>query len=260
MEVMEAIESGIVDAVDDAQMVEGCTMDAARLSKCLYQLKIENALTDITIICHGKVIAAHKCVLAASSQFFKTLFCQDTTYMCGYFQSCDFTDQLDPSAADFLELIVDFMYSQTIVLNDVNVADVAKLAFFFVIDDLLETCYQFINSAVSLKNALDLHSRLNQVAEFRAGPIYLQSLDKSIDLLKVPFQVIQGQFHNLFIHSDVLVCAKAEDLTDLMSRGVAKACTIDSVVWFVIRWLQRHPKDDGFEVSKMSKKTCLQGF
>ena len=246
MEAMNGVEVGVVDAT---QTPEGCTMDATHLSKSLYQLKVENALTDITIICHGKVIGAHKCVLAAGSQFFKTLFCQDTTYMCGYFQSCDFTDQLEPSAADFLELIVDFMYSQTVVLNEVNVADVAKLAFFFVIDDLLETCCQFINSAVSLKNALDLFSRLNQVAEFRAGPIYLQSLDKSIDLLKAPFQVIQGQFHDLFIHSDVLVCAKAEDLTELMSRGVAKACTIDSVVWFVIRWLQRHRQDDGFEVS-----------
>lgn len=266
MEVMEGVEVSSLAAahmvegptMNAAQMVEGCTMDAARLSKSLHQLKVENVLTDITIICHGKVIAAHKCVLAAGSQFFKTLFCQDTTYMCRCFQSCDFTDQLEPSAADFLELIVDFMYCQTIVLNDINVADVAKLAFFFVIDDLLETCYQFINSVVSLKNALDLHSRLNKVAEFRAGPIYLQSLDKSIDLLKVPFQVIQGQFHDLLIQSDVLVRAKAEDLVDLMSRGVAKACTIDSVVWFVIRWLQRHPKDDGFEVASLLLDFALE--
>lgn len=230
------------------EVVKGCTLETARLSNKLYQLKLDNILTDITIICHGKVINAHKCVLAASSQFFKTLFCQDSTYMCGYFQSCDFTDQLESSAAAFLELIVDFMYSRTILLNDVNVAEVAKLAFFFVIDDLLETCYQFINSAVQLKNSLDLYSRLNQVAEFRAGPVYLQTLDKSIDLLKEPLSLIQSRFHDLYIQSEALVNAKSDDIIQLVSKGVAKACTIDGVVKFVIRWLQKHPRDDGFEV------------
>ena len=223
-------------------------MESSRLCSRLYQLKTDNVLTDITIISHSKVISAHKCVLAANSQFFKTLFCQDSTYMCGYFQSCDFTDQLDSSSAEFLDQIIDFMYSQTIVLNDANIAEIAKLAFFFVVDDLLETCHQFINSTVTLKNCIDLYARLNQVAEFKAGSIFLQTLDKSIDLLKVPLAVIQSRFHDVYIQSEALVNSRSEDIVHLLSKGVAKACTIDGMVRFVIRWLQKHPQDDGFEV------------
>ena len=225
-----------------------CVLESSKLCKKLFQLKTDSILTDITIICHGKVISAHKCILAASSQFFKTLFCQDSTYMCGYFQSCDFTDQIDYDSADFLEKIIDFMYSRTIIIDDINVAVIAKLAFFFVVDDLLETCYQFVNSAVTIKNCINLYVRLNQIPEFQAGPIYLQSLDTTIDMLKVPYDLIQSRFHDVYIQSDALVNTQSDDLVQLLSKGVAKSCTIDSVVKFVIRWLQLHPKDEGFEV------------
>ena len=237
---------------------KGCILESAKLCNKLFQLKNDAILTDITIICHGKVISAHKCILAASSQFFKTLFCQDSTYMCGYFQSCDFTDQLDYSSAEFLEKIIDFMYSRTIVINDLNVAEIAKLAFFFVVDDLLETCYQFLNSTVTLKNCIDIYVRLNQIAEFRAGPIYLQSLDTSIDMLKVPYTLIQSRFHDVYIQSEALVNTRPEDLMHLLSKGVAKSCTIDGVVKFVIKWLQKHPRDNAFEVCLLSR--LLENF
>lgn len=150
------------------------------------------------------------------------------------------------------------MYSQTIVLNDANIAEIAKLAFFFVVDDLLETCHQFINSTVTLKNCIDLYARLNQVAEFKAGSIFLQTLDKSIDLLKVPLAVIQSRFHDVYIQSEALVNSRSEDIVHLLSKGVAKACTIDGMVRFVIRWLQKHPQDDGFEVASLLLDVALE--
>ena len=120
----------------------------------LLQMKKDSILTDIMISCGKITFSAHKCILSASSLFFKLIFADDISKPHPYIEF----DQLNMDVifveGKVLESVVDFMYCGSININMQNLKDTVLLADYLVMEDLSELTLKFLQKNLNKDNCL----------------------------------------------------------------------------------------------------------
>ena len=98
------------------------------------------------LIVQGVKHVAHRSILAASSPFFEKLLKNQRIPKEGI--TIDWPD------SQLFELLVDYLYSGQILLDDSNVDDVLRLADHFMINKLKAHCEEYYKQFMSLENCL----------------------------------------------------------------------------------------------------------
>ncbi|XP_023274759.1 kelch-like protein 41a, partial [Seriola lalandi dorsalis] len=118
----------------------------------LKELLNENKLIDCILKVGDRSIPCHRLILAACSPYFRELYFSEDG------KEADKTEvvleNLDPK---ILEVIVNYMYSAEIDINDDNVQDILSVANRFQIPSVFTVCVNYLQKKLSKKNCLAIY-------------------------------------------------------------------------------------------------------
>ena len=115
----------------------------------------EKDFSDVKIVCSdGKAFLCHKLVLGCQSEIFKTIF-KNKSMMEKQSEGAMEIEEKDVNS-DIMEQLLYYMYFQTVKDNNMINTDLMIAADKFLVKGLLDFCTKFLESNLSVENALDI--------------------------------------------------------------------------------------------------------
>ncbi|XP_027453927.1 zinc finger and BTB domain-containing protein 49 [Zalophus californianus] len=167
----------------DPVATHGC-----HLLQQLHEQRIQGLLCDCMLVVKGVCFKAHKNVLAAFSQYFRSLFQNSSGQKSDVFH-------LDIKNVSGIGQILDFMYTSHLDLNQDNIQVMLDIAQCLQVQNVLNLCHTFLKSAtveqppgVSCNSAFSLQSTVPADAHCAVSENYPPHL-----LHECPAEVQQGK-------------------------------------------------------------------
>lgn len=185
----------------------------------LKELLNENKLIDCVLKVGDRSIPCHRLILAACSPYFRELyFSADGTEMD---QMDVVLENLDPN---IMEVIVNYMYSAEIDINDNNVQDILAAANRFQIPSVFTVCVNYLQKKLSVKNCLAIYRlglMLNSARLAMAARDYIadrfETIAKDVDFLELAPPELFA-----VIGADALNVEKEEVVFETLMRWIRK--------------------------------------
>ncbi|NXJ01271.1 KLH13 protein, partial [Psophia crepitans] len=124
----------------------------AKLLEGLSSLRSQSALCDVTLEAEGVRFPAHKVILAAASNYCKTLFVGSLTRA----GSPDGNVRLKAVSAAGLRNVLDFIYSNKLDLSLQNIEDTFKAAETLLVREVIKLCFRFLEGCLNSENGIDV--------------------------------------------------------------------------------------------------------
>ncbi|CAH2246641.1 kelch 6 [Pelobates cultripes] len=155
-ELGELLESSSEDnrRFDDA----GFTL---ALQNGLENLRLENSLTDVALCIGNKVFPCHRVVLAAASNYFRAMFCNELK------EKYEEEIVIQGVEADTMEIILNYTYTSKIVITKQNVQKILEAASLF--QDKFEKQHMHTGSTASDISDIGTHPQPTGAAYVRLG-------------------------------------------------------------------------------------------
>lgn len=115
-----------------------------------FRLEGEAGFCDVILEVEGRQLTTHRCVLAANSQFFYTMFSsgmKESSQKLLSLQSVCFTS---------MSLILDYFYTREIVINDDNVLDLLNASSFLLVTPVKNACIQLLYKRLGSENCFSV--------------------------------------------------------------------------------------------------------
>ncbi|KAJ0005675.1 hypothetical protein NQD34_015569 [Periophthalmus magnuspinnatus] len=185
----------------------------------LKELLNENKLVDCVLKIGDRSIPCHRLILSACSPYFRELYFSEDGEESQEKEVV--LENLDPN---IMELIVNYMYSAEIDINDNNVQDILVVANRFQIPSVFTVCINYLQKQLSQKNCLAVYRlglMINCPRLAIAARDYIadrfQQLSKEAEFLELAP-------HELFaiIGADALNIEKEEEVYEILLKWVKK--------------------------------------
>jgi len=160
----------------------------------------KGVLTDVTLVCDGKELKAHKVLLAAASDYFSAMF-------TGGMLEADM-DRVEIQGVDAvaLELLVDYCYTGKIEFHEENVENLMSAACLLQLPAVIDACCSFFRKLLHPSNCIGI--RL-----FADSQSCLQLRDFAQEYTEDNFQeVIKNQEFMLLPAGELLNILSSDDL------------------------------------------------
>ena len=221
------------------------------------RLEGEGGFCDVTLEVEGRQLATHRCVLAASSQFFYTMF------NSGMKESSQTLLKLHSVSFDSMSLILDYFYTREIVINDDNVLELLNTASFLLVTPVKKACIQILQRNFSTENCFSI---LQVAEQFGAS-----------DLAKRASNSIKENFFSA-VNNEEFVSISKKSLIDFISSDEIQVEREEEVYQAVLKWVKYDEENrvsdlpellshlrgkslpKGFLKSEMSKEPLLAAF
>lgn len=229
---------------DEAYASDNDCLPAKEHMGAINHMRLQGECCDVTLEAAGVEYKAHKCVLAAASDYFKAMFtaqmkekcmtCISLTEICGN----------EVHAAD----IFDYMYTGEMNLTDMNVWPILHLSTYYQVQTLTELCQNYLISRVSKSNCCEMYSN----AKFLA----LTHLKNESQRL------IHDHFPELEVE-DVINFLEKSDFehmlpSDLLGKNsVPDKRTESNILKNVLRWLQNENFQHSEDLLKYIRFTLI---
>ena len=217
----------------------------------------EGGFCDVTLEVEGRQLATHRCVLAASSQFFYTMF------HSGMKESNQTLLKLHSVSFDSMSLILDYFYTREIVINDDNVLELLNTASFLLVTPVKKACIQILNKQLSIENCFSI---LQVAEQFGAS-----------ELAKRASNSIKENFFSV-VNNEEFVSISKKSLINFISSDEIQVEREEEVYQAVLKWVKYDEENrvsdlpellihlrgkslpKGFLKSEMSKEPILATF
>ncbi|EDO40242.1 predicted protein, partial [Nematostella vectensis] len=177
---------------------------------------------DVNLEVEGQVFAAHRCVLAANSQFFYTMFTS------GMRDSNDSRIKLCSLTSGALSSILDFFYTREINISRDNVVDILEAASFLLLTPVKSACAQIILSALRINNCISTRRVADKYA--------LEELKiKADSFIKKNFQQVRSEEEFLDL--------SIGELCELISSDDLNVETEEEVFEAVLKWVKHESQN-----------------
>ena len=221
------------------------------------RLEGEGGFCDVTLEVEGRQLATHRCVLAASSQFFYTMFSS------GMKESNETLLKLHSVSFDSMSVILDYFYTREIVINDDNVLELLNTASFLLVTPVKKACLHILNRNFSTENCFSI---LQVAEQFGAS-----------DLAKKASNSIKENFFSA-VNNEEFVSISKKSLIDFISSDEIQVEREEEVYQAVLKWVKYDEENrvsdlpellshlrgkslpKGFLKSEMSKEPLLAAF
>ncbi|KAL4217598.1 hypothetical protein ACF0H5_022340 [Mactra antiquata] len=212
-------------------------LDPVRLRGRYDRLKNDVNYKDVTITSHESIVTAHKCVLATSSEFFKELFHQAEMNKHHMNRSSFDLNGFSEDESKHLESVIDFLYSGTVYMNDINFAGIVKMAEYLMIDELLELCERFLHQNATKQNYLRLYLDLKKVLLTDTSKDATMISARTNSLLKQVWEMVETHFYDYIIdHHEFL-----ETLPNEVENMILENFKIGKIIKLAQRWMKNWP-------------------
>ena len=190
------------------------------LMKSLNKLRKNNILYDVRIVYGSQEVPAHKCILVASSDYFKSLF-------LGPVKTDEDKVDLSSVALDFasVEAVIDFLYTGKINIDDENLEAILKLSTYLLLTEIQNHCEVYMKRSTILKSYLNYY--LLSI-EYMLPEDYQDTLAKTVG----------SRFHDFFIFEESTKAISPFHLKHLMENyNTFENSFIPDILPFVTDWV-----------------------
>ncbi|XP_022084046.1 kelch-like protein 24 [Acanthaster planci] len=128
------------------------TGQSSEILTTLNKMRKQGQLTDVTVHVGCRTIPCHRAILACCSEYFLAMFSNDLR------ESDEGHVYLDKMDADILELLVEYAYTSTIIIDTANAQALLEAAHRLQFAKVVEACCDFMESNLDPSNCLGLLS------------------------------------------------------------------------------------------------------
>lgn len=229
---------------DEAYASDSGCFPAKEHMGAINHMRLQGECCDVTLEASGVEYKAHKCVLAAASDYFKAMFTSQMKEKCMSSISLAEIYENDVHTAD----IFDFIYTGEMTLTDWNVWPILDLSTYYQIQTLTEMCQNYLISRVSKSNCCEMYYNAKSLA---------------LTQLKIESQrLIHDHFPEL-TEQDVMNFLEKSDLEQILpsdslgKNSVPYKKTESCVLRNVLRWLQNDNFQHSDELLKHIRFTLI---
>ncbi|XP_070565832.1 kelch-like protein diablo [Ptychodera flava] len=195
---------------------------AVSMLSIMHNLRENGSLCDVTLSVQGKLIAAHRLVLAACSPYFNAMFTSEVRERT---EDVITLQDLEPHAVD---AIVNFAYTANVAVTEANVQALLKAASLLQLQTVQDACCEFLKSQLDPTNCLGIR----QFAEHHS----------CFDLHSTADVYTQQNFSKVSQNEEFLHLG-LEDLIDLIARDTLNVKSEEVVYRAVVTWI-KHDLDN----------------
>ena len=178
-------------------------------------LRERQDLCDVTICAEDKDFLAHKVILAASSPYFHAMFTNN------HRESVENTIHLNGIDASTLELLLNFIYSSSLEIQEENVQNLLAGASWLQLPQVVDACCQFLKARICADNCLGIAA----FADLHGCP----------DLHKSSWTFALENFTEIALHEEFL-SVPAPLLIELLKSEDLQVHSEEEVLDSVLRW------------------------
>ncbi|XP_031758478.1 kelch-like protein 6 isoform X3 [Xenopus tropicalis] len=120
------------------------------LQSGLENLRLENSLTDVVLCVGDKVFPCHRVVLAAASNYFRAMFCNDLKEK---YEEKIIIQGVEPET---MQIILDYTYTSKVVITKLNVQKILEAASLFQFLRMVDACSSFLTEALHPENCVGI--------------------------------------------------------------------------------------------------------
>ncbi|KAM6443199.1 kelch-like protein 6 [Liasis olivaceus] len=120
------------------------------LQNGLENLRLENSLTDVTLCVGSMQFSCHRVVLAAASNYFRAMFCNDLK------EKNEEKIVIKGVDAETMQILLDYTYTSKVLITKENVQKVLEAASLFQFLRMVEACSSFLKEALHPENCVGI--------------------------------------------------------------------------------------------------------
>ena len=173
-------------------------------------------LTDVVLIAGGQEVRAHKALLAACSPYFYAMF-------SGFDETNRARIELKDVDANALEILIKFVYTSEVEVNEENVQTLLPAANLMQLSDVKEACCEFLQNQLHPTNCLGIKS--------------FADLHGCLDLLAATNNYIESHFSEV-LDCDEFYALDADQVSDLIASDTITVPSEEKVYESVIAWVR----------------------
>ena len=182
-----------------------------------FRLEGEAGFCDVILEVEGRQLTTHRCVLAANSQFFYTMFSS------GMKESSQKLLSLQSVCFNSMSLILDYFYTREIVINDDNVLDLLNASSFLLVTPVKNACIQLLYKRLGSENCFSV---LKIAEQFGADDL----ARRASDFIKTNFSVV--------VNNDEFVSISQKDLAHFIASDDIQVEKEEEVYQAVLKWVR----------------------
>ncbi len=160
------------------------------------------AYCDVTLICNGERLFAHKAILSAASPYFECLL--EGQFAESRLDVIDLTESLD--SPETLRDILEFIYTGSLVIDGSNFRSLLGAASLFLLNDAIKLLSEYLKGSLVISNCLYIFELA-----------FKYSLD---DLSLLCLNMIQARMHDYFRHGSKMLAILPETFIHLCTQDV----------------------------------------
>ncbi|XP_040214906.1 kelch repeat and BTB domain-containing protein 12 [Rana temporaria] len=186
------------------------------LLELINRMRESSELIDIVLVAEGRRFPCHRVVLASFSPYFKAMF------TCGLVE-CNQTEvPLHDVTAASVSIILEYMYTSQLYINNLTVQGVATAAYFMQMDDIFRMCQNYMMDHMDASNCIGIYYFAKQISAEDLETRSKKYLYQHFSEVGLHEEVLEVGFDQLMtmIMSDDLNVSREESILDLVLRWV----------------------------------------
>ncbi|XP_068107631.1 kelch repeat and BTB domain-containing protein 12 [Hyperolius riggenbachi] len=192
-----------------------------KLLEHLNRMRDSSELTDIVLVAEGHRFPCHRVILASFSPYFKAMF------TCGLME-CNQTDvTLHDITSGSVAIILEYMYTSQLYINNQTVQGVATAAYFMQMDDIFKMCQMYMMDHMDSSNCIGIYYFAKQIS--------------ADDLEEKSKKYLYQHFSEVGLHDEILEIGFEQLMTMIVSDDL-NVSREESILDLVLRWVN-HDKN-----------------
>lgn len=173
-------------------------------------------MVDVVLIAEGEKFPCHRLVLAAFSPYFKAMF------TCGLLECTQREVILYDITAESVSVILNYMYSATLEINNANVQTVAMAAYFMQMEEVFSLCQKYMMDHMDASNCVGIYYFAKQIGAEDLSDQSKKYLYQHFAEVSLHEEILETEVHQFLtlVKSDDLNISREESILDLVLKWV----------------------------------------
>ncbi|XP_023295821.1 ring canal kelch protein isoform X2 [Lucilia cuprina] len=194
-------------------------LHTTRSFEAMNEMRKQNLLCDVTLVAEDIEIPAHKMVLASCSPYFYAMF-------TGFEESRQGRITLQGIDHHALELLIEYVYTSTVEVNEDNVQVLLTAANLLQLTDVRDACCDYLQTQLDASNCLGIRD--------------FADMHGCVDLVNYAETYIEQHFNEV-IQFDEFLNLTSEQVINLIRNDRISVAGEEKVYESVINWIRYDP-------------------